>query len=104
MFDSGHYDWSLFIWHLVLEKIVKAKIAKLGKKVLWTHNLTLLCEKAEIKLNEAEFAELSEIKTFNIEARYDNYKFDFYKKATKYYTEKWIQICEQFYKKVKKDL
>lgn len=98
LFDSGRYDWCLFLWHLVLEKTLKARIAQLGKEIPWIHNLTLLTKQAGIKLKEDETNQLDEIKTFNIEARYDDYKFSFHNKATKTYATIWIAVCKHFYK------
>lgn len=83
LFKLGHYDWSLFIWHLSLEKILKAKIASLDKEIIYTHDLVRLAKKAEIPLNQKLIAQLNEITTFNIEARYDDYKLSFYKKLIK---------------------
>ncbi|MBU1130204.1 HEPN domain-containing protein [Patescibacteria group bacterium] len=103
-FKLKHYDWCLFIWQLVIEKTLKARLINFEKKVLWTHNLVLLCDKGGIKLDVEEERELNEISSFNIEARYDDIKYSFYKKATKKYTEKWVGVCEKFYKRFKKGL
>ena len=43
--------------------------------------------------------ELDEISTFNIEARYENIKSDFYRKANKAFSAKWVLICKKYYKK-----
>lgn len=51
LLKGKHYDWSLFIWHLVIEKILKAKIVQLGKTVIFTHDLTRLAKEIEISLN-----------------------------------------------------
>lgn len=99
-----HYDWSLFIWHLALEKVLKAKIAALGKTIIYTHDLTRLAKQSEIMLTDETISQLNEITTFNIEARYDDYKLSFYKKVTKDYARKWSKICEHFYNLVKKTI
>lgn len=104
LFKSKHYDWSLFIWHLVIEKILKAKITSLGKTVIYTHDLTRLAKKAEISLDKELISQLNEITTFNIEARYDDYKLSFYKKTTKEYANKWLAICQKVYSSIKKTL
>lgn len=49
-------------------------------------------------------SQLNEITTFNIEARYDDYKLSFYKKANKEYAEEWSEICEKIYLSIKKNL
>jgi len=104
LFKLKHYDWSLFIWHLAIEKILKAKIISLDKKIIYTHDLVRLVKKTRIHLNQALIAQLNEITTFNIEARYDDYKFSFYKKADRKYAGKWAKICEKIYLLIKKSL
>jgi len=42
--------------------------------------------------------QLTEISTFNIAARYDDYKFKFYKKATHEYAKKWLAVSKKLYK------
>ncbi len=39
----------------------------------------------------------NEITTFNISARYDDYKFKFYKKATREFTDKWLKIGKELH-------
>jgi len=98
-FVMKHYDWSLFFWQLVLEKVLKAVLLLREKEIIWTHNLTLLAKRAEITLTEDEMKELNEISTFNIEARYENIKSEFYLKANKKFASSWVIICNKFYKK-----
>lgn len=87
---SGEYHWSLFIGHLSLEKIIKAYYVKIHSvNPPFIHNLLRLAELSKIGINDSLRKELGEINTFNLNARYDHYKKEFYKKATKEYTEKW---------------
>lgn len=104
LFRLKHYDWSLFVWHLAVEKILKAKIVSLDKPILFTHDLTRLAKEAEIPLNKEFIGKLNEITTFNIEVRYDDYKLSFYKKATKDYAQKWGKICEEIHNFIKDTL
>ena len=104
LYRLDHYDWSLFVWHLAIEKILKAKIVSLDKKITYTHDLSRLAKEGNLPLNEELVSQLNEITTFNIEARYDDYKLSFYNKATKEYTKKWIKICEEIYQFVKKSI
>ena len=101
LFKLKHYEWSLFIWHLAVEKILKAKLVSLDKPIVFTHDLTRLAKEAGIPLNKEFIGRLNEITTFNIEARYDDYKLSFYKKATKDYAQKWRKICEEIYNFIK---
>jgi len=98
-FATKHYDWCLFFWQLVLEKLLKAILISRGKEIVLTHNLTFLAKRAEINLTEDEMKELNEISTFNIEARYENIKSVFYLKANKEFADKWTVICNKFYDK-----
>ncbi len=95
LLKSGDYSWSLFIGHLVIEKLLKAYYVKTIKShAIFTHDLLRLARKAEIKLSD-EFEEwLDEISTFNLNARYDNYKQDFYNLCTQEFTELWITRIE----------
>jgi len=88
LFRLKHYDWSLFVWHLAIEKILKAKIVSLNQKIIYTHDLVRLAKLAKIPLDQELIFQLNEITTFNIEARYDDYKLSFYKKADLEYTKK----------------
>lgn len=95
LFDSEHYSWCLFIWHLVVEKTIKAYVLKTGKEVPYIHDIKRLVEYSGIKLEELNVSamELDEITAFNLEARYNDYKFELYKKADKEYTIKWVDKC-----------
>jgi len=98
MLRDGNYNWSLFLWQLVLERLLKVLIVKKDKEVIRTHNLVRLSEIADIELSDDQRAELTEISRFNIEARYDDYKDEFYRKATKEYTKKWSEIAQRIEK------
>ena len=102
LFKTKHYDWSLFVWHLAIEKTFKAKIVSSGKEIIYTHDLVRLAKLAEFPLNTELINQLNEITTFNIEVRYDDYKLSFYKKADLNYAEKWSRICKKIYNLAKK--
>lgn len=97
MYSSGHYHWALFLWHLVIEKVLKGILVKKGIVPPPIHDLEKLATLAQLPISDKEIHALKEITTYNIEARYDDYKRKFYKKATKAYTSKWIKICEEIY-------
>ncbi len=98
MVASKHNDWALFIWHLVIEKLLKGLLVKEGKEIIFTHNLFRLVTELEKIDFPGKYADwLKEITTFNIEARYNGYKLEFYKKATNEYTGKWASNCEEVY-------
>jgi HEPN domain-containing protein len=97
MIKSGHYTWALFVWHLSLEKLLKGIIAQETEKIPFIHNLSKIAKQVNIDFTEEQLDHLDEITTFNLEARYDDYKYEFYKKATKEYAAKWNAICEKLY-------
>lgn len=89
MFRTKHYNWALFIGHLVIEKLLKAIFVKVnGEKVSVPkiHDLLSLANKAHLTLTEEQQNILDEITSFNINARYLDYKLNFYKKCTSKYT------------------
>jgi len=94
----GHYNWALFFFQLVLEKILKSLIVKRkGESSLPSHDLVKLASEAKMNLSEEQKQDFKEITSYNIEARYDDIKLSFYKKATKEYAEKWAQKCKEYY-------
>ena len=71
LFKNRHFTWSLFIGHLVLEKLLKAYYVKnISLEVHRTHNLLQLAQKTRLKLCEEQQDLLDEVTTFNIKARY----------------------------------
>ncbi len=91
MLESKDYSWALFLGHLVIEKSLKALyVRKLQKHPIFTHDLLRLASKTDINLTEEQEEWLDEITTFNLNARYDNYKQDFYNLCTKEFTDTWI--------------
>lgn len=91
LYENKKYHHALFFCHLSIEKILKALIVKSTKTAPpLIHDLVRLAEKTGIELAESLKAELAEISTFNIEARYDDYKLSFYKKANKRFTSRYI--------------
>lgn len=101
LIDIKKYNYSLFFSHLALEKIIKALFVYTKKEAAPVgHNLVVLCERTGIPLSKDEKNSLDEISKFNISARYDDYKLQFYKKATKEFTLKWIKTVKVLYKKL----
>lgn len=96
LLKSGDYSWAMFLGHLVLEKLLKAHYVKNNRKhTLFTHDLLRLATKAELEINEETEEWLDEISTFNINARYDSYKQDFYKLCTKEFAKLWSERIEK---------
>ena len=105
LFEKKDYHWSLFIGHLVVEKLLKAYyIKKVDNNPPFIHNLPRLAEKSDLDLTEEQKDFLAAVTTFNIRARYDDYKLAFYKTCTKKFAEKWIDKIKGFRKWIKAQL
>ncbi|HQO02931.1 MAG TPA: HEPN domain-containing protein [Spirochaetota bacterium] len=97
LFKSTDYHWSLFIGHLVIEKLFKAIYVKNHSDIKnppRSHDLTLLAYKAKLEISDSQKDDLDRITTFNINARYPDYKMSFYNKCTKEFTEGQIEIIK----------
>lgn len=104
LFESEHFHWSLFLWHLTIEKTLKAILTTQNQEIPFTHNLLQLARLSALELTKDHEQELKEITSFNLEARYDDYKLSFYKKSTKEYAEKWVRICGGWIERLKHHL
>jgi len=83
--------------HLVIEKLLKAYYVKnIGTSVPPAHDLTKIAEKAKLILSENQKNFLDEVTTFNIKARYPDYKNRFYRKATKEFTRIYVTKIKEF--------
>jgi HEPN domain-containing protein len=103
LFDSKDYSWSLFIGHIVLEKVLKARVVeKLKKHAPFTHDLTKLSILTGLDFSEEQLDWLDTITTFNLNARYDSYKQAFYKKCTPDFSEFWISKVKELYSWIKR--
>ena len=97
LFEKGDYTWSLFIGHLVIEKLLKAwYVQNLSNTPPFIHDLVRLAEKGGLSLDEDQMDLLDTISTFNLRARYDDYKNEFQLKCTQEFTEKWLDIIKGF--------
>lgn len=100
LYSVKKYRHCLFFLHLAVEKIIKAVyVQKKAEATPPIHDLVRLTEKAEIQVDKEEKQDLAEISTFNIAARYDDYKLQFYKKATLEYTILWFEKGKKLYTK-----
>ena len=105
LLEKGDYTWALFIGHLVIEKLIKGcYIKNVSNTPPFTHDLTRLAEKANLELDENQKDLVDTISVFNLQARYDDYRMEFYHKCTKDFAEKWIDIIRELRKWIKKKL
>jgi len=95
LFNSKKYSWALFLGHISTEKLLKALYVKrFEKHAPFTHNLYRLAEQLDLKLSEEQADWLDEITSFNLNARYDDYKREFHSICTPEYAQNWIEIIK----------
>lgn len=105
MYKSGHYSWSLFIGHLVVEKLLKAYYIKVNKSdPPFTHDLRKLAKECNLEFEDFSIDDFDTITKFNIAARYADYKNNFYKLSDKNFTEIWINKIIEISKWIKSKL
>lgn len=96
LFEKGDYTYALFFGHLTVEKVLKAIFVNQHKDTPpFSHNLIYLAEEAEIELSEEKIELLEEITDFNLEARYPDDKFSFFRKCTKEFAENKLNKIEE---------
>jgi len=95
LFESKSYNWALFLGHISVEKLLKALYLKThGQHAPFTHNLYRLAELCDIKLTNEYSDWFDKITSFNINARYNDHKKEFYSQCTPEFTEYWINIIK----------
>jgi HEPN domain-containing protein len=105
LYNSKDYHWSLFIGHLVIERLLKAIVVKNTKShAPFTHDLRRLAILTDLDFTEDFNRYFDTITTFNLNARYDDYKQDFYKKCTSEYANIWITHIKTLRKWIKTKL
>lgn len=105
LFEKGDYTWALFIGHLVIEKLIKGcYIKNVSNTPPFIHDLIRLAEKANLELDENQKDLVDTISAFNLQARYDDYKMEFYRKCTKDFAENWINIIRELREWIKTKL
>jgi len=105
LFRSKDYHWSLFMGHLVIEKLLKAlHVKSLKKHPPFIHDLRRIAEEANLTLTEDQIVFFDTVTRFNIKARYDDYKLDFYKKCTKDFAKQWLVKIKEHRKWIKESL
>lgn len=105
LYNNKKNTWCLFIGHLVIEKLLKGLYARnnmetpIAPKI---HNLILLSQKANLEVPAEIREKIQIINTFNISARYDDYKRSFDEKCTDQYTTQQVKNIEEVRKWLKK--
>ena len=105
LYQNRKNTWCLFIGHLVIEKLLKGLYGKSNFEnpiPPKTHNLILLAKKSNLNIPKEIREKIQVINTFNISARYDDYKKSFDKKCTDEYTKLQIQSIKEVREWLKK--
>ena len=99
IFNSGRYDWCLYVGHLALEKILKAIFVDKNDNNIppKIHNLVRLAELSRIELNDDQKFFLDKVNDFNIQTRYPDYKLEFYMICDAEYAEENMSKIKEFY-------
>ena len=99
LFEKGDYPYALFFGHLTIEKLLKAIfVSKFDESPPRTHRLVYLAEKIQLDVSPEKLEMLEIITDFNLEARYPDEKFSFFKKCTRQFTEKYLNKIEEIKK------
>lgn len=105
LFQNKHFTWSLFIGHLILEKVIKAAFIKDNlKQPPKTHDLVKLIESTKIKINKVQKDFLDTVNDFNIEARYPDEKMSLAEICTENFTEKYLMEIKELHKWIKSQI
>jgi len=97
-FVNKHPEWGFFLYHLALEKLLKGLLVKKGTIPIPSHDLVKLVKSVSVVLTSVQELQLREITSYNIEARYDDYKLSYYKKVTQNpYKKEWMNICKEIF-------
>lgn len=102
LYNNKNYSWSLFLGHISTEKILKAYyVKKHSRHAPFTHNLYRIAELSNLEISDEQADLLDKITTFNINARYDDYKREFHTLCTKEFTEEWIENIKKIQQWIK---
>jgi len=105
LYDSKKYTWSLFIGHLMIEKLLKAYFVQHKEEYPpYIHNLIRLAELSELSITKEQKTDLATITAFNINARYDDYKKSFQRKCTPEFTLHWIEKIKDLRQWIRKQI
>lgn len=99
LFQSGNFGWALFIGHLIIEKVLKARWIHDNSSEVppKTHNLEKLVRETELELKDDDLAWLVQANDFNLETRYPDYRMEFSKRATREFSLENIQKIKELF-------
>jgi HEPN domain-containing protein len=105
LYKAKSYNWSLFVGHISIEKLLKALYVKLFEKhAPPIHNLYRLAELCRMKVTEEYSDWLDTITSFNINTRYGDFKGEFYRLCTREYAGLWMERIKELRKWIQQKL
>ncbi|MBU4268131.1 MAG: HEPN domain-containing protein [Acidobacteria bacterium] len=97
LYEGKNYPWALFIGHIVIEKLLKAYYTRnIDTNTPYLHDLLRIADKAKLSLSEEQKNFLDTLTSFNIKARYDDYKLKFYTLCTKKFASEHVAKIKEF--------
>jgi len=105
LFKSKKYLWSMFIIHLVVEKLLKACILKnTTSEPPHIHDLERLSKIAQLELSDDDKKILRKLTKAQIAARYDTYKQKVMEEFSPAFVDIFFPKVINFYKCIKKKI
>ena len=102
LFENSHYMWSLYIGHLILEKVIKARYIFDNETIPpKTHDLVKLIKSTKLNVSEDNLIFLNKVNDFNIETRYTDFKSKLYNECNKEFTEINLNKIKEIYQWIK---
>lgn len=98
LWSSGQdLHWALFLGHLACEKALKALVVRYTANYApQTHNLLRLAELAGLELGDEQVILLGAVNQFNLNVRYPDEQFEFYRRCTPEFTADYMRQMEEF--------
>lgn len=98
LFLGGRFPYCLFMCHLAIEKLLKGMIVEQTQShAPYTHNLVELASKTDKEFSSEQKSLVAELNEFNLEARYPDWKRDFYKMATREFTAIYVEKTKELF-------
>jgi len=106
IYNSKRYDWALYIAHLSIEKLLKAKLINTTNNVVppKIHNLLKLADLSGVILSDEQKEFLTDLNRFQIEARYPDVKLDLFKIATKEFADEYLKKFKEIFSWLKSQI
>jgi HEPN domain-containing protein len=105
LLNCEKFPHALFFGHFALEKMLKALYVKIVEDYPpKTHNLLMLIKNLKLEVSPETEKHLVVINSFNMEARYPDEKFEFYKRCTAHFSGHYFEIIKEILEWLKQKL